>query len=91
MQIREFLLDLPDVEPDDSEGQTLLPVDRSRSVSPAPRDFLGVTSQTVTDPLELATSELRAWVVQARHPPSLVLNHRWTGLTSWALGCHQVR
>ena len=48
------LLDLPDVEPDDSEGQTLLPLDRSRSASPAPRDFLGVTSQTVTDPMELA-------------------------------------
>ena len=48
------LLDLPDVEPDDSEGQTLLPLDRSRSASPAPRDFLRVTSQTVTDPLELA-------------------------------------
>ena len=48
------LLDMPDVEPDDSEGQILLPLDRSRSASPAPRDFLGVTSQTVTDPLELA-------------------------------------
>jgi len=52
------ILDLPNVEPDDSEGQILPPLDRSRSSSPAPRDFLGVTSETVSDPLELA--DLRA-------------------------------
>ena len=52
------ILDLPNVEPDDSEEQILPPMDRSRSSSPAPRDFLGVTSETVSDPLELA--DLRA-------------------------------
>ena len=56
--ISTSILDLPDIEPDGSEGQFLLPLGRSRSPSPPPRYFLGVTSQTISDPLELA--DLRA-------------------------------
>jgi len=88
--ISTSILDLPNVKRDDADGQILPPLGSSRSPSPHHRDFLGVTSQTVSDPLELAHPEPRAWQALAHQQPPLVLNQRWVGMIGLALVCHPV-